>query len=303
MDKRIKVLMVDDEAQFRITTDKLLTRRGFDTIMADSGQAALDKMTENPDVVVLDIKMPGMDGHETLRRIKKTHPDIPVIMLTGHGEISSAEQAHHEGALDYLSKPCDINVLTEKIREAYNRGQAQTEEKEKTVLDIMIPAEEYTLLNGNCTVREAIVELKASFGARLSTTSIMETGHRSVLVVDDKGQAQGFLAITDLLSMVLPDYLSAPKPSLADTIQYSPIFWEGMFASEIRRKADTPISDIMSPVPFFIRGDASLMEAAYKMIIHKVRRLVVTVDDSVVGLVREQDLFFEMARILTDQSK
>jgi len=301
MDQKIKVLMVDDEAQFRVTTEKLLTRRGFETIMADSGRTAIDKLSENPDVVILDIKMPDMDGHETLRRIKEKFPDMPVIMLTGHGELSSAQQAHYEGALDYLTKPCDMNVLAGKIKEAYQRSRSQVEEPEKTVRGIMIPIDEYTLLDGECTVKEAVVHLRDSFNARMSTSRIMETGHRSVLVVDDKRQARGFLAITDLLEMVLPEYLSAPKPSLADSIQYSPMFWEGMFASEVKRKEDTKISEIMSPIPFFIEADASLMEAAYRITRHRVRRLVVIVDEVMVGIVREQDLFFEMARILLDQ--
>ncbi len=301
MNKKIKVLMVDDEAQFRATTDKLLTRRGFETIMADSGRAAIAKMAENPDVVVLDIKMPDMDGHETLRRIKEACPDTPVIMLTGHGELSSAQQARYEGALDYLSKPCDINVLTGKIEEAFYRRGIRQEAKEKTVMGIMIPVDEYTLLDGECTVRQAIAELRESFNSKLSTSRIMETGHRSVLVVDNHNEARGVLAITDLLELILPDYLSAPKPSLADTIQYSPIFWEGMFSSEVKQKAATRIKDIMSPVPMFIRGDATIMEAAYKMVKNHVRRLVVVQDEVVVGLVREQDLFFEMARLLTDQ--
>src|SRR6056297_1478203 len=98
MTDKIKVLMVDDEAQFRATTNKILTRRGFDTIMAESGEQALEKLAENPAVIILDIKMPRMDGHETLTKIRKTHPDLPVIMLTGHGDLKSARQAREEGA-------------------------------------------------------------------------------------------------------------------------------------------------------------------------------------------------------------
>ena len=303
MERKIKVLMVDDEDQFRATTDKLLTRRGFEMIMADSGRAAIDKISLKPDVVILDIKMPDMDGHQTLREIKKIKPNLPVIMLTGHGEINSALQARHEGALDYLSKPCDINLLVGKIKEAYRRGGPGMEEREKTVADIMIPIDEYTLLSEDSTVREAIFNLQESFSSKMTTSRLMETGHRSILVVDGQKRARGILAITDLLEMILPAYLSAPRPSLADTIQYSPIFWNGMFTTEIREKASTRISDIMSPVPLSIDGEASLMEAAYMMIHHNARRLLVMMDEAVAGLVREQDLFFEMARLLGHENR
>ncbi len=301
MERKIKVLMVDDEDQFRATTEKLLTRRGFEMIMADNGRSAIDKISQNPDVVILDIKMPDMDGHQTLREIKKIKPDLPVIMLTGHGEINSALQARHEGALDYLSKPCDINLLVGKIREAFQRAMSGAEGKEKLISDIMIPIDEYTLLSQNSSVMDAIMKLQESFNMKMATSRLMETGHRSILVVDDQKRAQGILAITDLLQTMLPAYLSAPRPSLADSIQYSPIFWNGMFTTEVREKASTLISEIMSPVPVSIDGEASLMEAAYMMIHHHARRLLVVIDDAVVGLVREQDLFFEMARILDQE--
>ena len=116
MSRKIKVLMVDDEAQFRATTERILTRRGFDTLLAGSGEEAIDKLNENPDVVVLDIKMPGMDGHATLREIKNRKPDLPVIMLTGHGALPSAREAREKGAYDYLTKPCDkvIGIIREQ---------------------------------------------------------------------------------------------------------------------------------------------------------------------------------------------
>lgn len=298
MTKPIKVLMVDDEAQFRATVNKLLTQRGFETILAENGRQAIEKINENPDVVILDIKMPDMDGHETLRQIKEKAPETPVIMLTGHGDDFSAMQAYEQGALDYLTKPCDINLLAGKIKDVCHRGEPHREEREKRVRGIMIPIADYTLLDGDRTVQEAISELEASFRLKLSTSRLMETGHRSVLVVDANKNARGFLAITDLLAMILPDYLSAPKPSLADSIQYSPMFWEGMFAAEVKQKAKTKIKEIMSPAPFSIDGEASLMEATYMMIKNRARRLVVVLNEELAGVIREQDLFFEMEKIL-----
>lgn len=300
MDKKIKVLMVDDEAQFRTTTNKILTRRGFDTIMAESGEQALEKLVENPDVIILDIKMPGMDGHQTLAQIRKTHPDLPVIMLTGHGDLKSARQARGQGAFDYLSKPCDIDVLAGKIKDAVYKKTAPHADGEKSVSGVMVPISEYTTLPENAKIRDAIFALKQSFYSKMATSMIMETGHRSVLVMDNQNKCSGLVEIIDLMDMIMPAYLSAPKPSLADTIQYSPMFWKGMFTTEIKKKSALPITEVMSAAPYAIDGNASLMEACYMMLQHKVRRLVVMQGGKIAGVIREQDLFFEMEKILRD---
>jgi len=297
--EKIKVLMVDDEERFRETTNKILTRRGFDTILADSGEAALEKLAERPDVIILDIRMKGMDGHQTLREIRKRMADVPVIMLTGHGDFDSARQAREEGAFDYLAKPCDIDVLTGKIRDAARLGTpTRAAQRESSINEVMIPIGDYTTLTGNATIREAIIKLKQSFSSTFSTTRIMETGHRSVLVVDNRERVVGILAISDLLQMIMPQYLTAPKPSTADSIQYSPMFWTGMFLQGLKQKADVKIEDVMSPAPYTISNKASLMEATYLMLTYKVRRLVVEDRGKAIGVIREQDLFFEMERIL-----
>jgi DNA-binding response OmpR family regulator len=298
MTDKIKVLMVDDEAQFRATTEKLLNRRGFQTILAESGEAAIDKLSESPDVVILDIKMPGMDGHQALKEIKKRSPDLPVIMLTGHGAMPSAREALVEGAFDYLAKPCDMDLLAVKITEAYRHGKKAGPYEEKSVMEVMIPIEEYTTLKGDQTVREAISKLKESFISRLSTSRIMETGHRSIFILDDSGKMQGILALTDLLEGIMPAYLHTPKPSMADSIQYSPMFWKGMFTREILGLAKKKVREIMSPAPLKIEGDSNLMEAAGMMTENRVRRLAVVRSGELIGIIREQDLFFEMEKIL-----
>jgi CBS domain-containing protein len=162
----------------------------------------------------------------------------------------------------------------------------------------MVPFQEYTTVSAEETVRDAIFKLRASFSLKISTSRIMETGHRSVLVMDAADNVQGILAIRDLLELVMPSYLTAPKPSMADSIQYSPMFWKGMFIKEVKQKSDIKIKDVMSPAPLTIEGTASLMEAAYMMIKNNARRLVVEVSEKVAGVIREQDLFFEMEKIL-----
>lgn len=297
MKEKIKVLMVDDEEQFRATTKKILDKRGFDTIVAESGEAAIDKIKENPDVVILDIKMPGIDGHEALKQIKKLKPDLPVIMLTGHGALPSAMEALATGAFDYLSKPCDIDLLASKITDAYQQKEKKPRE-EKRVVEIMVPIDNYTTLDEEQTVSDAILKLKESFSSMISTSRLMESSHRSVLVFDNTGNVKGLLVIDDLLEGIKPAYLKAAKPSMADSIVYSPMFWSGMFTTEVKRLAKMKIKEVMSAAPPTIDVDANLMEAAHMMMKNKVARLAVTKQKDVVGVIREHDLFFEMEKVI-----
>ena len=298
MDHQIKVLMVDDEDRFRETTKKILNSRGFQTILAKSGTEALEKLSEKPDVVILDIKMPGMDGHETLKKIRDEAPNMPVIMLTGHGALPSAKQALTQGAFDYLTKPCDIGLLSSKIRDAYEQGRKELPAEERLVTHVMVPLSEYTVLGADETIRDAIIALKNSFSSKISTSRLMETGHRSILITDAQDGLVGILSIKDLLLAIMPTYLSTPKPSTAESIQYSPMFWSGMFTDQIQRLSDRKIQTVMSPAPETIDENANLMEAAYMMLEKNARRLAVVSGDKLVGVLREQELFFEIERIL-----
>jgi DNA-binding NtrC family response regulator len=124
-----KVLLVDDEAPFIDTLAKRLSKRDLAIVTAFSGAEALQKLDSeaNIDIVVLDVKMPGMDGIETLKAIKNIHPLVEVIMLTGHATVESAIEGMRLGALDYLMKPCDIEVLMVKVQEAKSKKTKQEE--------------------------------------------------------------------------------------------------------------------------------------------------------------------------------
>lgn len=116
----IKILLVDDEQAFVDTMQKRLNKRGINAHSALSGDEALHVLDKNPktDVVILDVKMPGKDGIETLREIKRVHPLVEVIMLTGHATVESAIEGMKLGAFDYLMKPCDMETLLAKVKEA-----------------------------------------------------------------------------------------------------------------------------------------------------------------------------------------
>jgi DNA-binding NtrC family response regulator len=119
----LKVLFVDDEEDFVRTMAERMEMRDLGGEIALSGQQALE-MLENdvPDVMVLDLRMPGVDGMEVLRRVKQTLPQIEVIIMTGHGSDQDEEEARRLGAFDYLRKPVDIDQLMETVR---NAGRAR----------------------------------------------------------------------------------------------------------------------------------------------------------------------------------
>jgi len=299
MAKTVKVLMVDDEDRFRKTTSRLLIKKGFETTIAESGKKAIEILKEKPqDVVVLDIQMPGMDGLEVLSFIKEIDPETRVIMLTGHGTPDSAKESLIKEAFDYLNKPCDIDILAAKINDAYAAKHYGEPREEKKTRDIMIHVEDYTKLSVDDSVRDAIQKLIESFKGFVSSSRLMETGHRSLLVFDHNNELTGILSIMDIIEAVRPNYLSSPKPSTADSVQYSSMFWKGLFTSQTRGIADVRVGDIMSDSPPVVDENTNLMEIADLMYTTQLRRLIVTSNDKVIGVVREQELFFEIANII-----
>jgi DNA-binding NtrC family response regulator len=111
-----RILLVDDEERFRTTLAKRLGERQFDVATVGNGMEAIEEIQNRLyDVILLDIKMPGLSGIETLGEIKKLNPGIEIILLTGHGTMESAIDGMRKGAYDYLLKPCDMDLLIEKI--------------------------------------------------------------------------------------------------------------------------------------------------------------------------------------------
>lgn len=123
--ENIKVLIADDEIEFASTLATRLQLRSFDTTMVESGGAALNAIEKSPpDVLLLDLKMPDIDGLEVLARLKDSFPDTKVIILTGHGSLDAGQEGMKLGAYDYVMKPVELNLLIEKIEGAYKEKQA-----------------------------------------------------------------------------------------------------------------------------------------------------------------------------------
>lgn len=123
MSDEIKLLVVDDETGFAGVLAKRLSRRGFQVEIAASGEEAIPMLRQHRfDIAVLDLKLEGMDGEEILKVFKLIDPEMPVVMLTGHGSRSALEACMKLGASHYLSKPIDLEELVAKLRETLNKG-------------------------------------------------------------------------------------------------------------------------------------------------------------------------------------
>ena len=118
----IRVLLIDDEVGYVNVLSNRLKKRNFQIGKASSGSEAFQLLRQDDfDVAVLDLKMEDMDGIEVLKILKKMAPELVVIMLTGHGSAEAAHQGIQLGAFDYLTKPCELEELIEKIHEAYSQ--------------------------------------------------------------------------------------------------------------------------------------------------------------------------------------
>ena len=129
----VRLLLVDDEARFVETLSKRLTARGFDVAGALSGPQALDLLRDRPfDVVLLDVWMPGMDGLEVLKEIRRLHPSVRVVLVSGNASITAAVEGIRLGATDYLLKPVEIDDVLAKVEEAFEKKRIEEDAADRS---------------------------------------------------------------------------------------------------------------------------------------------------------------------------
>ena len=122
MERKINLLFVDDEEQFLKSMTKQLEARDFNVIAVNRGEKALEvARAVAVDVALVDLKMPGINGEETLKALKDEHKWMEIVILTGHGSIESAKECTRSGAYEYLQKPCNIDDLLEVLKNAYKK--------------------------------------------------------------------------------------------------------------------------------------------------------------------------------------
>lgn len=139
MAKQNRVLLVDDEVEFAEALAERMKARGLEVDTVDSGEAALDAAKgKDFHAIVLDLSMPGMDGIETLKRLREQNPDLQIIVLTGRATVQKGIEAMKLGAMDFLEKPADIKEIMEKIEQAKGkRNILMAKQFERKMKDIM----------------------------------------------------------------------------------------------------------------------------------------------------------------------
>ncbi len=135
---KINLLIVDDEEQFLNSISKSLEVRDFNVLAVNRGEKAIEAARKKPiDIALVDLKMPGIDGEQTLKALKEEHKWMEVVILTGHGSVNSAVECTKSGAYSYLQKPCELNELLESLKNAYKKkvmNKNQLEEKKMNEL-------------------------------------------------------------------------------------------------------------------------------------------------------------------------
>ncbi len=285
--KNIQLLLVDDEADFRAVTSRVLSRRGFDVVEASSGEQALLRVKEKvPDVVVLDLKMEGMDGIETLTAIRRDHPALPVLILTGHGSFQDAMAGISLEIVDFLQKPADIDKLALRIRRLLAKEHHEAL-RERSVGELMVPIDSYGRVYDDEPLGAAVRAIQESFSMKVSGR-VAEQGHRSVLVFDRRDKFVGLLRIADIVRLVLPAFLrDSPYSS----------YFTGMFLAQCKTIGNLRVADLVDE-PCYVTTDTPLMEVVNLMVTESRINLPVRERGEVVGIVRDKDLLTEIAQYM-----
>jgi len=136
---KINLLIVDDEVQFLKSISKSLKVRDFNVIAVDRGEKAIEAARKNPiDVALVDLKMPGINGEETLKVLKAEHKWMEIVILTGHGTIDSAVECTKGGAFAYLQKPCSLEELLDSLKTAYKKKVMNRKKIEEKKMDELL---------------------------------------------------------------------------------------------------------------------------------------------------------------------
>jgi len=272
VNEKIRVLLVDDEKQFVTNMARILKVRGFDVFTAFDGYQAVDaiKYGGGFDVVVLDVKMPGLDGVATLGEIKKWAPDTEVIMLTGHATLESGTQAMRKGAYDYLMKPCDIEDLVEKIKEAHEAEEIKRHPvlwPRKLVREIALHA-----------FKKVHPEEALSKALEIMSREEGEESIEEVYVVDREDRPLGIVTKRDLVSEAQKVHANIP------------LDWAGLIQNP-QQLPQKSIKDVMRPQPLTTQANAYLTDAANQMIVHNLRRMPVVRAEKMIGVIKLEDVF------------
>ncbi len=280
----LKLLLVDDEDDFRQATATALGRRGFTvTDVADRTEALTAINFERPDVVILDLKMPGMGGIETLQEIREMDATLPVIILTGHGDFDAATAGIKLDIIDFLQKPIDMEQLAKRIRTLLGRD-IEKPMRERTITELMAPPSRYPRLYVDEPVSDAIAKLREAFYQPV-VEGVQAGQVRSALVYDRSEKFVGLVRFVDMLKLVLPPFLEDSPYTT---------FFTGMFMAQCKLIGRRNIHELMDELVSVEIHDP-IMKAIHLMVHHHLINLPVMDEGELVGILRERDIILEIA--------
>ncbi len=281
--KTIRLMLVDDETEFRDAAGQALRRQGFQVSEAGSGEHALELLPQDrPDLIILDLKMGGMDGIEALTRIRKIDPDLPVLILTGHGRYEHALAGIQMGVVDFVQKPVDMDVLGSRIRELVRGGKRPL--REKGLEELMVPATLYRSIEMDGTVRDAVLALQ-EVQRREVMPGDTDRGRRTLVVFDKAGEFKGLIRAEDIVRLTVPSFLvESPYSS----------YFTGMFLAQAKVVGRLPLREVLKTPPTLDVG-APIMEAAYWLVSRRLSHLPILKNGKLAGILRPEDLYKEIA--------
>jgi FixJ family two-component response regulator len=283
--KELRLLLVDDEEDFRLAASKSLGRRGFIVTEAANGEAALMALSlERPDVIILDLKMPGIDGIDTLQKIREIDSTLPVIILTGHGDLEAAMAGIHLKVVDFIQKPVDMDQLGDRIRNLLEEGRDQPL-REPTIEELMASPSLYPRVYVDEEMSSVLKTIRAAY-LKAVPEGFLPGQVRSALVYDRDEKFVGMVRFSDLLKLILPSFLSESPYAT---------FFTGMFLAQCKVAGKRQIKELVRK-QVFIDIKAPLMEAIHLLVEHKLINLPVTSNGELVGILRGRDIILETAR-------
>jgi CheY-like chemotaxis protein len=283
--KAIRLLLVDDEIEFRDAAGRALRRQGFQVSEAGSGEHALELLPlDRPDIVILDLKMGGMDGIATLEQIRGVDRDLPVLILTGHGRYEHALAGIQLGVVDFVQKPVDMKILGARVRELVRGGKRPL--REKKLEELMVPEALYRRIDVELTIRDAVVALQGVQRRELIPGDT-DRGRRTLVAVDGEGRFMGLIRAEDIVRVTVPSFLvESPYSS----------YFTGMFLAQAKVIGRIPLREILRNPPT-LDTNAPLMEAAYWLVSQRLSHLPILRDGRLVGILRPEDLLQEIAEL------
>lgn len=282
---KLRLLLVDDEDEFRLATSRTLSRRGFIVTEAADGEAALKAIrSEIPDVVLLDLKMPGLSGIETLQKIREIEPLLPVIILTGHGNFDSAIAGIKLEVADFIQKPVDVDQLGIRIKAILEKGDDRVL-REPTISELITSPSLYPKVYVDEPMNQVLKTIRLAY--LKSIPENFRPGQvRSTLVYDRDEKFVGIVRFSDLLKLILPSFLGDSPYST---------FFTGMYLAQCKVAGNRQINELVRK-QVFVDVDAPLMEAVHLLVEHKLINLPVLKNDELVGIIRGRDIILETAR-------